>query len=202
MLLLILRTSIQLPTKCLQSHDWTALVNNSYAVITNLSANTLGSSSSDGLPPDWIEMNRQSGAFTANASANLDTNFGYDAFRIPFNLALDYTWYHDPRDQQTLSKFSYLKTLWQKNHSLDAVYAHDGSVVGNYQAPAMYGATIGYFIVEDPSDAKSVYQNKLQTLYSPDKQTWKTSLSYYDDNWAWFGLALTQGALPNLTTHT
>ena len=33
---------------------------------------------------------------------------------------------------------------------------------------------------------------------NPDKQQWKNALSYYDDNWAWFGIALTQHALPNL----
>jgi hypothetical protein len=57
-------------------------------------------------------------------------------------------------------------------------------------------------MVEDPRLAVRIYQEKLQTLYSPDKQSWRQNLAYYDDNWAWFGLALSQKALPNLTTNT
>jgi hypothetical protein len=52
----------------------------------------------------------------------------------------------------------------------------------------------------DPSDAKQIYKTKLQTLYSPDQQAWKAPApGYYEDNWAWFGIALTQGALPNIS---
>lgn len=183
-------------------HNWLGLASNSYAILQKVSISKLGSSKSDGLPPNWIDMNRYTGAFLPNPNPSLDTNYGYNAFRIPFNLALDWAWFHDPRDKQTLSKFSYLKTMWQKNHLLDAVYYHNGTVKGNYQSPAMYGGSIGYFIVEDPSLAKTIYRQKLATLYSPDKQSWSQPMGYYNDNWAWFGIALTQGALPNLTTHT
>jgi endo-1,4-beta-D-glucanase Y len=184
------------------SHDWLGLRSNSYTLLSRLSASSLGSTTSDGLPPDWIELNRGTGAAVANASPALDTNFGYDAFRIPFYLALDYQWFHNPRDAQVLSGFSFLASAWNSNHLLDAVYAHDGTATGRYQDPAMYGATIGYFMVEDPRLAVRIYQEKLQTLYSPDKQSWRQNLAYYDDNWAWFGLALSQKALPNLTTNT
>jgi endo-1,4-beta-D-glucanase Y len=182
------------------SHNWQALASNSYTLLDELSTDKLGSSSSDGLPPDWIEMNRQTGAFIPNASANLDTNFGYDAERIPFRLALDYNWFKDPRDKQTLSHFGFLKQFWDHTHVLNAVYAHNGTVVASYESPAMYGAAIGYFDVMDPSDAKQIYKTKLQTLYSPDQQAWKAPApGYYEDNWAWFGIALTQGALPNIS---
>jgi endo-1,4-beta-D-glucanase Y len=184
------------------SQNWTGLVNNSYTLLGNLSNATLGSTSSDGLPPDWITLNRTTGAFMPNAASNLDTNYGYDAFRVPFRLALDYNWFHDPRDIQVLNGFSFLKTTWEKNKMLDSVYSHSGSVVSNYEDPAMYGASIGYFDVIDKQDAKQVYDEKLQTLYSPDKQSWKTSPNYYSDNWAWFGIALTQNALPDLAQET
>ena len=40
-------------------HDWMGLVNNSYDVINQVSDSKLGSSSSDGLPPNWIKLNRK-----------------------------------------------------------------------------------------------------------------------------------------------
>ena len=113
-------------------------------------------------------------------------------------MALDYQWYNDPRDKATLTRFSFLGDQWKNNIAIKAVYSHDGNTVGDYETPAAYGTAIGYFKVVDPSTAKAIYKLKLEPLYSPDRQQWKTSLSYYDDNWAWFGIALSQNALPNL----
>jgi endoglucanase len=62
----------------------------------------------------------------------------------------------------------------------------------------MYGATIGYFMVSDPKAAKDIYAKKLAYLWDADKNAWKETLSYYDDNWAWFGIALYNNLLPNL----
>jgi endo-1,4-beta-D-glucanase Y len=182
------------------THDWTGLATNSYTLLNKLSADKLDKASSDGLPPDWITLDRTTGAFMPAASPNLDTNFGYDAMRIPFRLALDYSWTKDGRDYDSLSRYGFLKQFYENTHVLNATYAHDGSVVAGYESPAMYGATIGYFNIADKADAQSVYKSKLQTLYSPDQQSWKAPApGYYEDNWAWFGLALTQHALPNLT---
>ena len=121
--------------------------------------------------------------------------------RVPFRLALDYSWFKDPRDKQILANYSFLQDNWNQHRQLKAAYGHDGAVKGDYEAPpAIYGGTIGYFIVMHPETAKQIYQAKLASLYDPDGQKWKTELGYYDDNWAWFGLALAQGGLPNLTS--
>lgn len=184
-------------------HDWNGLADNSYNLVNALSAAKLDKTSSNGLPPNWITIDRTTGAFIAAASPNLDTNFGFDAMRIPFRLALDYAWFKDARDKDSLSRFGFLEQFWQNTHVLNAVYAHDGSVVASYESPAMYGATIGYFNIMHPAEASTIYQTKLQTLYSPDQQSWKAPApGYYEDNWAWFGLALTQDSLPNLTKVT
>ena len=184
------------------SHDWQGLADNSYSVLTAVSEAKLDKTSSSGLPPDWVIMNRQTGAFSAPAANSTQTtDFGYDAMRVPFRLALDYSWFKDPRDKQILSKFTFLSHEWNTNHKLTAVYTHDGVAKADYEAgPAIYGGTVGYFIVTDHSAARQIYQSKLTTLYDTDAQKWKTELGYYDDNWAWFGLGLGQGALKNLSS--
>jgi hypothetical protein len=53
-------------------------------------------------------------------------------------------------------------------------------------------------MVSDPELAKEVYEKKLAFLFDQDTNTWKGDLSYYDSNWAWFGIALYNGLLPNL----
>jgi endo-1,4-beta-D-glucanase Y len=182
------------------THDWDGLASSSYDLLQQLSTNNLDKGKTAGLPPNWITIDRATGKFIPAAAPNLDTNYGYDALRIPFRLALDYSWFKDPRDKEVLVNFKFLKEFWQQTHVLNAEYAHDGNVVGGYESPAMYGGAIGYFNLFDPAQAKEMYKTKLQTLYSPDQQAWKAPApSYYEDNWAWFGIALTQNSLPNLT---
>jgi len=144
-------------------------------------------------------MNRTTGALSAPQSTTNTANFGFDALRVPWRLALDYQWNKDPRALEQLKAYSFLANEWQKNGSLASVYAHSGSTVTAEESPAVYGGTIGYFLLADPADAQNVYLNKLQYLYDPGVNGWKDTLSYYDDNWAWFGIALYNNLLPNLT---
>ena len=180
---------------------WARAVDGAYEVIAESSSRPLGSGGSAGLPPDWAAIDRTTGVVSAPAGAGTDTNFGYDALRVPFNLALDWQWFHDARDEQALQKFSFLETQRKNRGLLYATYTHAGSALASssYQTPAMYGGTIGYFMLENPPAAKSIYDTKLAYLFTPDWNGWRQSLSYYDDNWAWFGIGLYNGLLPNLT---
>lgn len=181
------------------AHPWSELVDSSYALLGKSMAAPLDTGTSDGMPPDWIEMNKESGTIEAlPSSTGDDTNFGFDAMRVPFMLALDNAWFHDPRDATLLSEMSFLSKEWRADDSLASVYAHDGTAVVSAEAPSIYGGTIGYFMVADLPDASAVYQQKLLFLYNPGANEWKTPLSYYDDNWTWFGIALYNGLLPNL----
>ena len=178
-------------------HDWKGLIDNTYAVLANSSSLSLDKSTSSGLPPNWVTMNRANGAIQAdNQTAQLNTDYGYDAIRIPWRIALDYVWNQDSRDKNYLSTLSFLGTEWNKSDSLSTVYAHDGTVVTASESPAAYGANIGYFMVTDPTAERKLYDEKLATLYSSNKDGWETTLSYYDDNWAWFGMALAMNQLP------
>ncbi|HEX4104018.1 MAG TPA: glycosyl hydrolase family 8 [Candidatus Paceibacterota bacterium] len=185
------------------SDDWNGLINTSYQVLDNSIALPLDASTSAtsaDLPPDWVVMDTTTGSLSAPAaSSGEDTNFGYDALRVPFRIALDWEWNKDPRAEAVLQKLHFLTDQWDKQQILDAVYAHDGTPVPPlYQDPAVYGGTIGYFMVADPADSNTVYTEKLQSLYDPDTQTWRLPLSYYDSNIAWFGMALYNNDLPNL----
>lgn len=181
------------------THDWSGLADNSYTVLKNVSVDNLDTQSSVGLPPNWIRMDKITGEFTAAPDTDLTTNYGYDAARVPFRMALDWEWNRDQRAREVLNGYSFLSHEWNKSGSLNAVYTHDGKAVTTDQTPAMYGASLGYFEVIEPQLAKQVYETQLLTLYSPDVQSWKEPLGYYDDNWAWFGIALHNGYLINLT---
>lgn len=180
------------------SHPWTKLADSSYTIINQSMDLRLGASSTAELPPDWVLVNRTTGQMHAGSTQSLNTDFGYDAFRVPFRLELDYLWYKTPAALSTLKKMSFLSSEWSANKKLYADYTHAGAPATNAEAPAMYGATIGYFMAADPSAAQEIYQTKLGYLFDPSTNDWHQPLGYYDSNWAWFGIGIYTGELPNL----
>lgn len=182
-------------------HDWRALIDTSYEILNRSTDEALGEAKSAGLPPDWIVMDRKTGALKPGPDKQMTTNYSFDAFRVPWRIALDAIWHNEPRAETYLTKLGFLKKEWEEKGMLYSVYDHDGSVVSTIESPASYGANLGYFMVADPENAKEIYEKKLLFLYNPDTRTWKNPLSYYDENWAWFGIALYNSLLPNLTKH-
>lgn len=180
-----------------KKHAWNDLVTTSYEVIEKSMDATLDKSGTVRLPPNWISIDRKTAEIKPASVSNLDTNFSYDALRVPWRLSLDLLWNNEARAERVLTKLSFLSEEWQKERKL-YLYTHDGVVLSREESPALYGGSIGYFLLHKPSIAEEVYIEKLQILYDPDKQSWKKPLSYYDDNWAWFGIALYNNALPNL----
>ncbi|MBX4198392.1 hypothetical protein KW782_03600 [Candidatus Parcubacteria bacterium] len=179
-------------------HPWMQLVDTSYDVIDRSLDSNLNTSSSAGIPPDWIFMNKRTGAISAPQNKDLTTNMSFDALRMPWRIALDWQWYKEPRAEKVLTKMKFLSDEWNNNSLLFTNYTHDGEPALRNQSAAFYGGTIGYFMVADPDAGKMIYDNKLQILFNPDTNNWKVKLGYYDDNWAWFGIALYNDLLPNL----
>ncbi len=181
-------------------HPWMKLVDSSYKVLQKSIVSPLDASHGS-LPPDWIALNKKSGALSPTYQTNLSTNYGYDAMRVPWRIALDWQWNHDMRAKDVLGHMVPLADSWAQKGILTATYNHSGAPVETYESPAMYGGAIGYFMLTNPNEAKKVYTNKLVYLFDPDTNDWKRRLSYYDDNWAWFGIGLYNNLLPNLSVN-
>lgn len=169
------------------AHDWHGLVDTSYEVLD-------ASLSEDGLPPDWVRVNKQTGAVSVTDS--LPSGFSYDALRVPWRIALDYQWYADERASALLKKMEGIGKQWRTSGSIVPT-TRDGRASGG-ESPALYGGVLGYFLVAEPELAREVYETKLQFLFDPGQNRFKERLSYYDDNWAWFGMGLYHRLLPNL----
>lgn len=182
------------------THPWNELADSSYALLAKASVSALDKPQSASIPPDWIRVDKQTGELSA-PTGTATTNFGYDAMRTPWRLSLDWQWFKDPRAKAILDSFSFFGNQWQENQKISAVYAHNGEVIENGESPAIYGGILGYFMAYDSEVAKEIYLTKLQYLYDPGANRWKDTLSYYDDNWAWFGIGLYNNLLPNLTTN-
>lgn len=179
-------------------HAWDSLRSNSYAVIEASAAAKLDAKKAAGLPPDWIMIDKKTGAIAAVPMSGHDASFGFDALRIPFRIALDAEWFHNPDAVKALNRLSFLSSAWTSDGQLASSYAHDGSVALPAESAAMYGGTLGYFMTQDPQAAADIYRKKLLSLYDANTGGWSPILSYYDNSWAWFGIALYNRQLPNL----
>jgi len=180
------------------AHDWKAVVDSSYSLIERSIDEKLNVSESVGLPPDWVLMDRTTGALSAPSVSGLTTDYGYDAMRTPWRIALDYNWNKDDRSKDVLEKMSFLGKQWKDTGKLYSTYSHDGKVVKQDEVAESYGTSLAYFDVVDPEAGKVIYDQKIKTLYDQNKNDWDQPITYYASNWVWFGIALHEDQLPNL----
>lgn len=180
-------------------HPWNELAESSYDLIEQSMTAPLDTGISAGLPPDWIQIDKQTAQVSPPPTGTLKTHFSYDAMRVPWRLALDYKWFQSERAKEVLERMEFLEDEWRQKGKLLATYTHSGEGLQNYESPAMYGGTIGYFSVTSPPVAEDIYEDKLALLFDQQTNSWRQELSYYDSNWAWFGVGLYSNLLPNLT---
>ena len=178
-------------------HDWAGLVDTSYSLLEELARQPLDAGQTVGLPPDWVRVDRRTGELRA-PGGDLTTDFGREALRSPWRLALDHAWYGDERALRLLEGQSVLAGSWTDQGRLVAAYDRDGTPATDSETPAMYSGAMGYFTTVEPDLADEVYTEELLPLYDPDTGDLTEQLDYYDSNWVWFGMALHLDELPNL----
>ncbi len=118
--------------------------------------------------------------------------------RLSWRLGLDWQWYKEPRAKKTLQQFSLLSKEWKTKNKLFSSYSHDGLILNNTEAPATYGGSLAYFLIHDISSAQEIYTSKIKPTTSSNT-IGQGTLSYYDNNWVWFGIGIYNQNLSNLT---
>ncbi len=164
--------------------DWLSLVDSSYQVLAD--ATPL---SAIGLPSDWIALNLTTGKVTPIAASNkaLQSRYGFDAYRVWWRLALDATWFHEPRARSYLQQqLQPLQQQWQANQYLPAIIDLKGRPVANYESTAQYAMLYPALELIDPSTASAIYQQKLRSTYH--NGFWDNDSAYYVQNLSWMGL--------------
>ena len=182
------------------AHPWEALVAGSYRALRDCSWSPLDKRRSAGLPPNWCVLGRRSGRAEPFPVSH-GTDYGYDAFRVMWRIAIDESWYRSRDARRYLQESSYLRHEWSRHGRIAAQYPHDGgSAAGSWEDPTIYGGDVGNFLVTDPPAASSLLQDKLLASFRAGGGAayWGERWSYYRQNWVWFGVALASGELPNL----
>jgi endoglucanase len=190
--------SYRLFAKIDKDHDWNKVVDSSYEIIAASMADKLDKQSSALIVPNWIGLDQETGNISAFEDKSLTTDYGFDAMRTPFRLALDYKWNNEPRAKSTLERMGFLKKEWEEKGKISSTYAHDGMVLKDFETAEMYATSLGYFMVVDTEAGDAIYNTKLKPLYDQDKNSWNQEMTYYGDNWTWFGIALYDNKLDNI----
>lgn len=181
-----------------KDNNWLSLIEPAYEVLLESGTTTLDNKVGVGLPPDWVSLRRDTNQLTAPVQTELTSNYSYDAMRIPWRIALDYLWFDDKKAYEYLMSLSKLTELYESQKQLTAVYDHEGNPITDYESPSMYASSLAYFFIMEPAIAQEMYENKILTLYNTDTNELNQALTYYDQNWLWFSIALYNKELPNL----
>jgi len=170
--------------------DWGQLLDDSYALLDE-------SLSPAGLPPDWAFLDTATGQLVPppDDQAGL-ANFGFEAFRVPWNLAADVAWHDEPRAAALLTRMGPLAQEYRDTGSLPAVRAPDGTPQATWDYLGLYGCLLPAWGQTEPELAQRVLTDVIAP--SRDGRTWGDPSDYYAQNLLWFGLALHRGgaALP------
>jgi endoglucanase len=180
------------------AHPWMSLVDSSYTLLDRCTAATLDGVASAGLPPNWCALSRSTGQIVSFPQISGADNYGYDAFRVMWRVAVDALWNNEPRARDYLSRHDFLRTRWGAAQRLDPVYGHNGMVVSGYDDPTIYGGDVGNFVTAEPAAAAQIEQRLLSTFHPGAPAYFGDARNYFEQNWVWFGLALAGGALPDL----
>lgn len=159
------------------------------------------------LPPNWLLVNDSTGELSSASQyiqqANVD-NFGYDAFRTLWRVALDYSWYKTPAAEQYLASTGKLfEADWKNQGSFADSYAQNGErLTANYNPAVASGIMMAINTSASPQLSSEVY-NRLfldSLVLNEEKEIayWSDPENYYELNWMWFGSALYNDNFPNL----
>ena len=192
------------------AHNWQGLVDTSYTVIRGCSEANLGGFTSAKLPPNWCAIDPASGQFTLPVEyPKMSLDYGYDAFRVYWRVALDYKWFGEKQALDYLTWSDTLRLKWKQAGKLVNTYDHAGKALSDQEALSNYAGPLADFLFTEPTLADSLVLQKYMPAYTASTNDrngttsgefvgWGSPQDYYNQNWVWFGLALYSGQLANL----
>jgi endoglucanase len=161
--------------------DWLKLVASSYRVLEDSA--TL---SSVGLPSDWVGFNLKTQRYES-LKAPLLSQYGFDASRVWWRVALDGAIYNEPRAMAYLKRHTtHLRQLWLDQGKIPAQISLQGQALVDYDATSQYGMLFAAMELLDPAISENISQKKLLPRYQ--QGFWDNDAAYYTQNLVWFGL--------------
>lgn len=165
--------------------DWAGLIDPSYALLDRLMAGGAQ------LPPDWVELDPETGEAVGHPDRWPNSeHFGFEAIRVPWNLAADRAWHGEPRATALLAPFEALRLAWRQGGLVTPIMSTELEPISDYEYLGLYGALLPGWGLSAPQDAERLYTQDIAAQW--ERGRWGDPDDYYSQNWVWFGLALWQ----------
>jgi endoglucanase len=163
--------------------DWLSLVDSSYDLLDD-SANL----SKLRLPSNWVVLDTTNQKVLPNdQSGSLNSRYGYDAYRVWWRLALDASWFDEPRATRYLQRhLTPLQDLWRSQQSIPAEIDLQGQALVPYESIAQYAMLYAAFAVTNPDLANQIRLQKILPAFRDG--FWENDSAYYIQNLGWLGL--------------
>lgn len=202
------------------THPWASLTDTVYDTLEASGDLPLGGTrGTRNLPPNWLALDYNGNYTTSVLFPGVAGElFGRDAFRTLYAVAQDYAWFGDPAAERYLTDpqvgpLAFLRSrVNDQGMVIPAGFHHDGSSVSpngveqttglNQEHFAFYGGYVPFlYYAGEKTKAQSII-DRLGRAYNQSGYWGADSRDYYNQNWVWFGLMLTNGlpeAAPVLT---
>ena len=176
-----------------KKHPWNQLATDTYVTLDELAER-----SETGLPPNWVIITK-SGAYQS-ASAYIGANpddYGYDAFRTFWRVALDAQWHNATDAKAYLIQYNNFFVAEMKD-TIAAVYDVSGEPVVEYDSLSTTAGALAVLSNTSGKAATELYTSEYEATYRIENGYWKDGKNYYDHNWSWFITALYTKKSPNI----
>jgi endoglucanase len=172
---------------------WLALRQDTYPLLQRLSQG-LGPLAGLGLFPDWCQLDAEG---RLSPAPGRGSDFGWEALRLPWRLALDSLWFGDKDAASLLAQqfLPFCKKTRQTQGRLAAVYTYEGKPRATYESPVIYAGVLAAALAAQDRDFARQMAGKILSFYQEKDHLayFVTPDNYYANNWAWLGLAMYAG---------
>ena len=172
---------------------WGRLHADAYPFLQRLTR-SLGDAPGVGLIPDWVQV-AADGKILADPERS--SNFGWEAVRLPWRVALDRLWFGDLASARLCQEqfLPFFIKEWQAKGKLAAEYRYDGSPLVDFESPVLYAGALAAGLAGGEQKFAWEMAQKILTFYHEkgNQAYFVGPDNYYANNWAWFGLALYAG---------
>lgn len=170
------------------SHPWGKLASDSYVFLNELA--TMPGNTTH-LPPNEVIVTPKGSIQSAVKYTNSDAGYyGFDAFRVLWRVALDYTWFQTPEATQYLQKVSpFFSTKVSAGQLPGAIINLDGRDIVTSPSLSTDSGMLADLLIADKPEADKLYSSIYNSSYN-QQGYWGDKTNYYDQNWAWFSTAL------------
>ncbi len=185
-----------------KNHPWESLATDSYSLLNDLSTRDKEATEPQ-LPPNWIFVSNGTGALSSAdkyiTGGNID-DYGFDAFRLFFRVALDASWFESQEATEYLTKYQdFFSSKWKESQKIAAIYDAAGKERVTYSSLSTDAGALAVLFLSDKKTAEEMYKATYEKKYNLNEGYWGDKNNYYDQNWSWFITALYTQNLPNTT---